>query len=872
MTKKNIDINALNLGDKNSLFPQSYTMVKRGDKARYIEFHKDLNNASVEEDVKAAYRKFFSLPQDSSKHQDLYTSQILYEFKYDKNFANKKAQAEVLAQTLYYVHRLKFNTNDKPIPPFLCIADYNETIITNTIEWESFYDDSKYDWEAAPSSPDEKLILDLYASDGINNIRVFHIFDIGELITLDNTFQRIYSNDLDKSLIVKREITERNFEDIYRSWYDKFGEDVRNGYKPSQYFICDIQEGKSFIREDIKRVCLDIEEGISRNKKLNLKTYKSFWELYNKNRSNKIKVLQGILSKADRLSDEVQRRFEGEYYTPIHLAKKAIDYLDNVVGGEQKSIDWESGKYRLWDMCCGTGNLEYYLPSSAYKYCYMSTLHSEDVIYCKGMFRDATVFKYDYLNDDIDRIIGQDQTIGLQMPQQLADDLANPDIQWIVFINPPFVTAQNKKNAAKSKEGVSMTKIQKHMTNEALGESSRELTSQFLYRIHHEFHNKNAWLGLFSKVKFLNAPNDQKLRTNIFSYKFEKGFIFDARVFNRVTGEFPIGFLVWRLNEWVDKFDKQEIHVEVCDKKGDTYGRKSINAINKKYLLNNWFDRPRTTKHFPPFSSALNINTGKKDLRDRISDGFLCSLCAKGNDLQNQKYIAIYSGPYGSAGAFSVTKDIFLKAMVMHAVRKLAKKDWSNDRDAFCIPYNKYLHDEVVNSIGFSEGTTSEELPNDFVLDCVVWSLFANSNHTVALKDVEYKGKTYQIHNHLFPFTIEQVNKWGIDDPDIRITITTEKEDTFAAKWLIRNQELLSNAAKDVIKSAKDLYKFYFNNLNQLRTSKFKIATWDAGRYQIVHSLEEAEIGMEVVASLENANKKLGEKIRKQITVLGFLR
>lgn len=871
MVKKRTTVTATYLGDPNSLFPQSYTSVKRGEKGRYVTFHKELNAASVEEDVKAAYRKFFSLPQDSSKHQDLYTSQMLFEFKYDKNFDTRQSKAEVLAQLLYYVRRLKYNTNDKPIPPFLCLADKNKTIVTETINWEEFYDSEIYDWDAAPSSPDSKLVNNLRISEAIQNLHVFHLFDINELVTLDNTLQRIYSNDLDRTLIVKRDITERNFEDIYRSWSDKFAEAVRNGYKPSQYFICDIQEGKSFIREDIGRVSFDVEEGVSKTKKINLREYKAFWELYNKNKSNKIDVLRGILSKADRLSDDFQRRFEGEFYTPIHLAKKAIGYLDAVIGGDTKTIDWESGEYRLWDMACGTGNLEYYLPSKAYKYCYMSTLRHEDVVFCKSMFHDSVVFQYDYLNDDIDRVIGQDQTIGYKMPQQLVDDLSDSSIKWIIFINPPFGTAQNKDNPSESKEGISMTKIQKHMTINGLGEVSREVFSQFLYRIHHEFKNKVSWLGLFATLKYLNAPNDQKLRNKIFRYKFEKGFIFEGNAFKDLDPGFPIGFLVWYLKELLPTFEKQSIIVEKCSKKGEAYDTKNIGVVDRKYLLNKWVERPKATIIFPPFSSAMNVNFAKKDIRDRISSGFICSLCSKGNDMQNNNYISLFSGPYGSAGAYSVTKDNFLKSMIIHAVRKNAEGDWSNDRDQFYKPYIEYFHNEVIQQIGYEEGITPE-FPIEFANDCVVWSLFAISNNTVAFKDVEYKGKLYQIHNELFPFTIEQVNKWGINDPDIALSIVVENEERFAAKWLSNNKDSLSQAAKNVIDAAKKVYKLYFQSLHLLDTTKYRIQTWGAGRYQIIHSMEDAEIGIKEIEALNNANKKLGCKIREQIHPLGFLR
>ena len=855
--------------DSDTLFPQSYSSVKHGERARYIDFHRELDRASVEEDVKAAYRKFFSLPQDSAQHRDLYTYQMLFEFKYEKRLNDRNAKSDVLAQILYYVHRLKFDTNEKPIPPFLCLANKYEAVVTETIIWEDFYNEKKYDWSAAPSTPDTSLIRDLANSKEINNLRVFHLFELNELQFLDDFFKRVYGNDIDKNLIVKRNITERNFEDIYYSWLKKFGEDVRNGYKPSRYFICDIQEGKSYIREDVQRVYFDIEEGTSKPKKLNIKEYKAFWELYNK--SKNVNTITGILTKADRLSDETQRRREGEYYTPIHLAAKAIDYLDTVIGGTTKQIDWESGQYRLWDMACGTGNLEYHLPSKSYRYCYMSTLHHEDVVYCKGIFHDACVFQYDYLNDDVERIIGQDQTLALKMPQQLIDDLANPKLKWIIYINPPFGTAQNKSNAADSKKDISMTKVRTYMTEAKLGESSREVFEQFLYRIHYEFSNRQAWLGLFATLKYINANNDHLFREYIFRYKFEKGFIFEGNAFEGLKPGFPISFIVWNLNELLDDFEKQNIVVEKCSKKGEALSTKQLNVIDRKLFLSKWIDRPKTTIHFPPFSSALNVNAEKKDLRDRISKGFICSLCSKGNDMQNNNSVALYSGPYGSAGALSVTKENFLKAMIIHAVRKNAKGDWSNDRDQFFKPHIPFFHDEVTQQLGYKEGETSE-FPMEYANDCVVWSLFASSNQTVAMKDVEYKGKTYQIHNNLFPFLITQVKKWGIQDQDIAITISTEKEDRFAAKWLMANNNNLSPAAKYVVEASRKVYKTYFTNLNSIRTTHFKIQTWDAGRYQIINSLNDAEIGKREIEALSEANKKLGEKIRGWIHELGFLR
>ncbi len=140
------------------------------------------------------------------------------------------------------------------------------------------------------------------------------------------------------------------------------------------------------------------------------------------------------------------------------------------------------------------------------------------------------------------------------------------------------------------------------------------------------------------------------------------------------------------------------------------------------------------------------------------------------------------------------------------------------------------------------------------------------------MKDVKYKGETYQIHNNLFPFSIQQVRKWGIQDPDIAITISAESEERFAAQWISENQGLLSKSAIEVLETAQAVYQCYFMHLNVLHTTKYKIHTWDAGHYQIIHAMKEAELGLDAIEAMERLQKKLGEKIREQIYSLGFLR
>ena len=123
-------------------------------------FIKELKQTSNEEEVKFAYAKHFNIKFKATKRRDLYTPQILFEFKYNKNFNNVRVRAAIIAQTLYYIRRIKYGNVKDPLPPVICIADVNEAFFTETIKWKKLYTREKYDWDCAPSNPDETLVND----------------------------------------------------------------------------------------------------------------------------------------------------------------------------------------------------------------------------------------------------------------------------------------------------------------------------------------------------------------------------------------------------------------------------------------------------------------------------------------------------------------------------------------------------------------------------------------------------------------------------------------------------------------------------------------------------------------------------------------
>ena len=810
----------------------------------------DLKNTKTEEEVKFIFAKFFNLQLSTKNYIDLYTPQILFEFKFDANLENLQTRAKIFAQSLYYVRRLKYENDPRPLSRSICIVTKFAAAILPTKDFKNYYLWSKgaaYDWDLAPSSPCKKLVAALVKDSVIKDCHVYD-FNISED---EKNFIDAMNRNLQVELSLfdadKKIIDEFNFYGIFEYWQTKFGQYVaEDDRKPSEYFITDIEGGKS-VAVDEHHVLFRMGDGTTSEKFFPMHEYNFFWNTY-----AKIYAPAEIISirqKMDRMTEINRRRFTGEFFTPVDFAKKAVDYLARTIGK-----DWyKKGNFRLWDMAAGTGNLEFALPNDALPYCYISTLLDDDAAYCKKIFPTATVFQYDYLNDDVE-FLAQPSLFNLgakyKMPKNLRDDLDNPNINWIIFINPPYATASNFERTEDKifKDNVSMTEIQKLMTAEGMGAASRELYAQFLYRISKEFKDRKVCLGIFSKLKYINSVLDQKLRDKFFSYKYERGFLISSQNFQGCKGKFPVGFLIWNLAENIP-LESQQISLDVFNTNIEKVAVKKVNSAPANEALNRWVFRPTGVKKFPPLSSALNVNSKNKLIRDKIPENFLASLICTASDFSHQNYTALLSGPYVGVGSFSVIPENFTKAMIIHAVRRLPKATWLNDRDQFMQP--------------------TKNLSAEFITDAVIWSLFAPSNQTVSLRNVKYEGQIYQMPNNLYPFKISEIKKWRLPS-EIAIQLELAQEDRFAAKWLESHRAEITAEGAAVLARAKEIYKVFYENLNALDVVALKIENWDVGWYQI-------RMAVKAFSDDENTNfqkafKALGEKLLPQIYELGFLR
>ena len=523
-----------------------------------------------------------------------------------------------------------------------------------------------------------------------------------------------------------------------------------------------------------------------------------------------------------------KKRYLGEFYTPLNFAEKSLSYIYNTI--DKKEL--ENGNYRIWDMSSGTGNLEYYLDEKYHKYLYMSTIDENDIEYSKEKFKNACLFQYDYLNDDI-----KDNDFEYnKLPKNLKDDLNNKNIKWLILINPPYATSQVAGTNSKSKKNVSISKIRDLMHKEKLGDASRELYAQFMFRIHKEFKDNNkVYLAIFSKTNYIKYNNNEKFRNKVCNYKFLKGFIFSSSNFDNTskTTPFPVSFIIWEINN-NHNIKTENIILDVLDDNCNMINKKSYNVIESDNLLNKWIKRIKTSSTFVPLSSAIKVKTSGKDIRDKVCDGFIGSLMSCGSDLQKQNLTAIFSAPQASAGSLSITKENFEKAMIIHAVRRTAKVDWLNGSDQFCIPKN--------------------ELNRKFILDCVIWTLFSTSNQTSAMDNIFYKDKYYTIINHFYPFDYKKVYSGCT-------FFKYDNEKRFCFEYLENNKDYISDEASELMNSAEELYKYFYSNIEKINKEKFKISLWDTGFWQIRKSLKDVKLASDILKEIKIKRNILKKKI-----------
>lgn len=797
-----------------------------------MTLYEKLKTARSEEDVKDAYIKALGLKSYTKGLIDIQTNEIWFEAK----DTGRHSSYAMFTQLLHYVQDA-LNKGEQ-LPPFLAVIDTEKAAIMKTADVVPFLEKKTIKWGKSASQ---------YTQEALEAVSAFigTYFVSFKLSTHEEEFIATVKLAIKSGDIIRTQITPDNLKQVFDKWVAMIGKEM-TGVKEEDYallFFADIMnDGTVSTNKDLpaKLLLMDGAPAFMLAGKLyelgNKEGYRQFWAIYH--RPPKAEYRNYLLERRDSLIPLDERSFKGAYYTPLHVVDKAYDKLSETLGK-----NWQKD-YIVWDMCCGVGNLE--VKHSNHRNIYMSTLDQADIDVMKATKTcvAATRFQYDYLNDDISDNGTIDYTLTNKVPLGLRDAIAQGK-KILVLINPPYGEAANSLGSA-AKTDVANTKIGALMNQTNYGYASRELFVQFLARIAIEI--PTATVAMLSTLKYVNSPNFENFREQ-WNAKYLDGFVVHSKAFDGLSGDFPIGFLIWQTNQNAKKKTPiTEITVETLDKYTKPVGEKYFYNLPSKQFLTNWIGRQKANDiDVVPLINAVTPTTKTKGVRrTKWCNGAIGHLLSDSNDLQNSaQATALFSSVHsiGHKGGFFVTKDNLWQAAIVFSVRRLIKPTWLNDRDQF------------LQSTG--------ELTDEFKNDCLIWMLFNGSNLTASANNLQWNNQSWSIVNHFIPFTEEEV---GANE---------RFESDFMVQYLKGKKH--SSEAKAVLSEGKQLWQAYFAHTDSHTVrDEYKLNRPDVGWYQIRNALKKRnESGDYVPVSFdkfEQAYKALTEKLRPMVYELGFLR
>ncbi len=791
-----------------------------------------LQKAKSEEDVKDVYIKALGLKSFTKGLVDIQTAEIWFEAK----DTGKHSSYAMFTQLLHYVQQ-SLNKGEA-VPPLLAVIDTEKAAIMKSSDVIPFLEKKTIKWGKSASQYTREALEAVSAYIGT-------YFVSFRLVTHEEEFISTVKASIKSGEIVRTQITPDNLKQVFDKWVNLIGKEI-NGVAEADYallFFADIMnDGKISTHKDLpaKLVFMDDKPAFMLNGKIyelgNKEGYRRFWAIYH--RPPKEEYRNYLLERRDSLIPIEERSFKGAYYTPLAVVDKAYDLLAETLGK-----NWQKN-YIVWDMCCGVGNLE--VKRSNPRNVYMSTLDQADVDVMKAskICVAATRFQYDYLNDDIsdDGLI--DYSLTKKVPVALQQAIKDGK-KILVLINPPYAEASNRGFLAEDitgednkKTGVAKTKIAKHMDD--YGKASNELFIQFLARIKIEM--PTATVALFSTMKYINAPNSEKFRC-FWNAKYLGGFVVHNKVFDGLTGSFPIGFLIWETNQNTPKKTPIiEVVVEILDKNVSPIGEKKFYNLPNNTFLNVWFERPKANNLVVlPIKNAISPATAIPRAKFWSEKAIAYMHCGGNDPQQTEQLTTLYSSVFSNGNGIYVTPENLWQAAIVFSVRRLIKPTWINDRDQFLQP--------------------TQPLTDEFKNDCLIWMLFNRCNRTASANDLDWNGKKWSIVNHFIPFAETEVNA-----PD-------RFESDFMVQYLKGKKQ--SKAAKAVLSEGKKLWQAYFAQTdNHTTRQELKLNRADVGWYQMRKALEaRGEDGVPVDFSpFKTAYEALSDKLRPQVFELGFMR
>ena len=200
-----------------------------------------------------------------------------------------------------------------------------------------------------------------------------------------------------------------------------------------------------------------------------------------------------------------------------------------------------------------------------------------------------------------------------------------------------------------------------------------------------------------------------------------------------------------------------------------------------------------------------------------------------------------------------INNDNFTRCTALFSARKLIEKNWVNSKDEYLAP--------------------KEEYPDfqEFMNDSIVYSLFNTSSNQSSLRQIEFKGKKWNIFNEFFWMSKEEILQLASDNQfDECYNDARTAKDRFVYQKL--QTITLSPEAQAVLDKANEIVRetFKFRELFDGSHPEYQIMNWDCGWYQIKALAK--EFGKNQLDEFNALYKALADKMRPLVYILGFLK
>lgn len=751
---------------------------------------------------------------------------LLVEAKRDLELSTSKHdRAVVYAQVCWYLRDLIRAGVHRPSVVVVC--DNNEVFALPTTVLVGYAVDDSWPWEnyAASTMYQHKPLVNKLELDA--DIQHPYVHDIAVGFDADMFIRAV--DALGQGSAPERvSVTEGALDHVFtRFKMEVLGTDAV-GLKNKQEIVLfvDILKGSDDIYAHPKKA----NTLVWGSKQVTLDTYRyeQFWSQY-KIGSYTLAELKEITAIADKLLEETDRRFSGDFWTPPRWVDKAHEYIEKDLG-----LDWKNN-YVVVDPAWGTGNL-----TRDYKFneLYASTLFQEELDIAADYNPEAVKFQYDFLNDDVwmheEGITAQDvldkaRSGESKMPLGLVEALAaNKPI--VFFANPPYGQATSAMGK-KHKPGVSATAVTDLM--DGMGHAKGELYTQFIWRTKElakifgytsDFH-----IFFFTSAKFIPSSNFGKFKDELFSeFTFKDGFMMNAGEFNGTSTAWGIVFSHFG----IDGTNQRDFDYAVLESDKDMLINTLTDWRGRSVLKGNTlaiWSREKNPKEtylegFPVSKNGFD-QPDQKNTRCRMSKDAIGYFSQDSSNVQgSEKYTSIYSFGFKRGNGHSVNRDNFTRAVVTFAIRRAVyekfaadKQLWFHWEDIFTRPSESLLTDE-------------------FIADCVIYSLFDRKGNQTSLRDYEYQGKNYRVINEFFPFSTEAVLELAQKHHNrtIEADLTGDKE-RYVYQWLQEHKSDLSTEARAVLHLAWKLIEASFAKREMFAQLKprYQVESWDAGWKQV---------------------------------------